>query len=33
MEVIDKQKAYRCDCIYNIENRDQEIGVSGIYLQ
>ena len=31
---IDKQKALRCDCIYNIENTDIviEIGVSGVYL-
>ena len=29
---IDKQKALRRDCIYNIENTDLEIGVSGIYI-
>ena len=29
---IDKQKALRRDCIYNIENTDAEKGVSGIYL-
>ena len=27
---IDKQYALRHDCIYNIENTDLEIGVSGI---
>ena len=34
MEVycIDKQKAFRRDCIYNIENTDLEIGVLGIFL-
>ena len=30
--IIDKQKALRRDCIYNIENMDLEIGVSGVYL-
>ena len=29
---IDKQKALMCDCIYNIENLDGEIGVLGVYL-
>ena len=29
---IDKQKAVRHDCNYNIENTDLEIGVSGIYI-
>ena len=29
---IDKQIALRPDCIYNIENADLEIGVSGKYL-
>ena len=32
MYVIDKQKALRCDCIYNIEHRDLEKRVSGVYL-
>ena len=27
---IDKQQALRRDCIYNIENTDLEIGVSGV---
>ena len=30
--IIDKQKFLRCDSIYNIENADLEIGVSGVYL-
>ena len=30
--VIDKQKALRDDCIYNIENTDLDIGVLGVYL-
>ena len=29
---IDKQNTLRHDCIYNIENSDLEIGVSGVYL-
>ena len=29
---MNKQKALRRDCIYNIENTDLEIGVLGIYL-
>ena len=28
----DKQKAFRRECIYNIENTDLEIEVSGVYL-
>ena len=31
-EDIDKQKALGRDCIYNIENMDLEIGVSGVHL-
>ena len=29
---IYKRKALRRDCIYNIENKDLQIGVSGVYL-
>ena len=29
---IDKQKTLRRDYIYNIENTDIEIGISGVYL-
>ena len=31
MCAIDKQKALRRDCIYNIEKTDLEIGVSCVY--
>ena len=30
---IFEQKTLRRDCIYNIENTDTEIGVSGVYVQ
>ena len=30
---IFEQKTLRRDCIYNIENTDIEIGVSGVYVQ
>ena len=29
---INEQKALRRDCIYNNENTDLELGVSGVYL-
>ena len=32
LSTIEKQKALRRDCIYNNENTDLEIGVSGVYL-
>ena len=31
IKTIDKQNALRRDYIYNIENMDLEIGVSGVY--
>ena len=31
-QAIDKQKALRRDCIYNIENTDEEIGVLGVNI-
>ena len=30
--IINKQIALRRDCIYNIENMDLEIWISGVYL-
>ena len=27
-----KQDALKLDCFYNLENRDLEIGISGMYL-